>query len=86
MKPVELVAQMVANSSKRGETVADPFLGSGTTLIACEQLGRKCVGIELAEKYVDVAVARWCKLTSKDAILESSGETFNDLRARQSAG
>lgn len=82
MKPVELVAQMVANSSRPGETVADPFLGSGTTLIACEQLGRKCVGIELAEKYVDVAVQRYQRMTHQPAILESTGETFDALRDR----
>jgi DNA modification methylase len=85
MKPVELVAQMVANSSRTGELVADPFLGSGTTLIACEQLGRACAGIELAPCYCDVAVLRWQKLTNKQAVLETTGETFDALKAQQPA-
>lgn len=76
MKPVELVAQMVANSSRPGDIVADPFLGSGTTLIACEQLGRVCYGIEIEPRYVDVAVRRWCKATGRTATLESTGEPF----------
>jgi DNA modification methylase len=76
MKPVELVAQMVANSSRVGETVADPFLGSGTTMIACEQLQRRCVGIELSPAYVDVTVKRWQRLTGQSATLESTGQPF----------
>jgi DNA modification methylase len=86
MKPVELVAQMVENSSKRGEVVADPFLGSGTTLIACEQLGRVCVGFELAERYCDVICERYCRMTNKQATLEATGETFDELKARQTRG
>jgi DNA modification methylase len=73
MKPVELVAQMVANSSKPGDIVADPFMGSGTTLIAAEQLGRVCYGIEICERYVDVAVRRWCAATGKTAHNETRG-------------
>jgi DNA modification methylase len=76
MKPLELVAQMVANSSKPGDIVADPFLGSGTTLVAAEQLGRVCYGIEIEHRYVDVAVRRWQQATHQTAILESTGEPF----------
>jgi DNA modification methylase len=76
MKPVELVAQMVANSSKPGDIVADPFLGSGTTLIAAEQLNRVCYGIEIEPRYVDVAVRRWCNATGRVATLEATGESF----------
>jgi DNA modification methylase len=76
MKPVELVAPMIFNSSTRGDIVADPFLGSGTTLIAAEQLGRICYGIEIEPRYVDVAVRRWQALTGKQAILEATGEHF----------
>ena len=58
MKPVELVEVMVANSSKAGDAVADPFLGSGTTLVACQRLGRKGRGIELSPAYCAVAIQR----------------------------
>ncbi len=50
-----------------GALVADPFLGSGTTLVAAEQLGRRCVGTEISPRYVDVALARFEKLTGKPA-------------------
>jgi DNA modification methylase len=66
-KPVGLVAAMVKNSSKSGQIICDPFLGSGSTLIACEQLGRRCYGIDLDPKYVDVAVRRWERFTGKTA-------------------
>lgn len=57
-KPVHLMAEYVANSSKRGQTVLDPFMGSGTTGVACVQLGRKFVGIEIDERYFDLACER----------------------------
>jgi DNA modification methylase len=69
MKPVELLRKLIANSTKTGEWVYDPFLGSGSTLIACEHLQRKCIGIELDEGYVKTAVARWEKLTGFTAVL-----------------
>jgi len=67
MKPVELVARMVANSTKPGDLVYDPFSGSGTTLIACESLGRRCAAVELEPRYVDVVVERWQTLTGGKA-------------------
>jgi DNA modification methylase len=66
-KPVELVRRMVANSSAPGDVVLDPFLGSGSTLIAAEQLGRRCFGIEIDPAYVEVAVARWERFTGRQA-------------------
>jgi DNA modification methylase len=66
-KPVELVRRCLYNSSKRGEVVLDPFIGSGTTLIACEELGRRCAGVEIDPVYVDVAVARWERFTGRRA-------------------
>jgi DNA modification methylase len=59
MKPLALIERAIANSSRDGDLVLDPFLGSGTTLIAAERTGRVCAGIELDPVYVDVAVARW---------------------------
>jgi DNA modification methylase len=66
-KPVGLVAAMVRNSSRTGDVVLDPFLGSGSTLVACEQLGRRCFGIDLDPRYVDVAVRRWERFTGRKA-------------------
>ena len=66
-KPVALVEAMVRNSSKSGEIVLDGFLGSGSTLIACERLGRRCFGVELDPRYVDVAVRRWEAFTGRKA-------------------
>lgn len=59
MKPVALMAYPVTNSTMMGCVVLDPFLGSGSTLMACEQTGRICYGIELEEKFVDVIVNRY---------------------------
>ena len=71
MKPVALWAQAVNDGSRQGEIVYDPFLGSGTTLIAAEQLGRKCYGMEISPQYCDVIVKRWETLTGKKASLEN---------------
>lgn len=67
MKPVRLIARQIRNSSKPGERVLDLFGGSGTTLIACEQLGRKAYLCELDEHYADVILDRWEKFTGKKA-------------------
>ena len=63
MKPVELVAGMVANSTKRGEVVLDPFCGSGSTLIACEQLERQCRAVEIDSRFAAVTLQRWADAT-----------------------
>ena len=68
MKPVRLIAQLVKNSSKRGESVLDIFGGSGTTLIAAEQLDRSCYMMELDPRYVDVIITRWEKMTGQTAV------------------
>jgi len=68
-KPVALPAFFIRLHSQTSEIVADLFLGSGSTLIAAEQLGRRCFGIEISPAYVDVAVKRWEKLTGKKAVL-----------------
>ena len=66
MKPIELCAKGVKNSSVVGEIVSDMFLGSGSTLIACEQTGRICYGCEIDPKYVDVIIERYCNYTKTD--------------------
>lgn len=65
MKPVQLMAYPIQNSSMRGTLILDPFLGSGSTLIAADQTGRICYGIELDEKFVDVIVKRYMEATEK---------------------
>lgn len=67
MKPIELFAYQIQNSSRKGDIVLDSFGGSGTSIIACEQLNRKCYMMELDPHYCDVIVARWEKLTGKTA-------------------
>lgn len=66
MKPILLFAKLIENSTKEGYKVYDSFLGSGTTLIACEQLHRHCLGMELDEKYCDVIVRRWVAWMEKE--------------------
>lgn len=74
-KPVECMARPIRNHD--AAEVYEPFLGSGTTLIACEQLGRKCYAIEIEPRYIDVAVRRWQNLTGKAATL--NGRTFAEV-------
>ena len=67
MKPVELIANALLNSSEDGDIILDIFGGSGSTMIAAEQLGRKCYMMELDPHYCDVILARWEKATGKVA-------------------
>jgi DNA modification methylase len=76
VKPVRLVADALLDCSARGDLVLDPFLGSGTTLIAAERVGRRCAGIEFDTLYVDTIVRRWQALTGDTARHEGSGESF----------
>lgn len=66
-KPPELLRKLILNSTKINEIVYDPFLGSSSTLIACEQIKRKCFGIELSEEYIEKSIQRWEKLTGLKA-------------------
>jgi DNA modification methylase len=67
MKPVKLVRDLIATSSRPDQIVLDPFMGSGTTLIAAEQTGRQCYGLELAPAFCDVIVQRWEEFTGQKA-------------------
>ena len=84
VKPVALVADAIMDCTSRRDIVLDPFLGSGTTVIAAERTGRVCCGIELDPKYVDTIVRRWQTFTRQSATLQSSGRTFDELE--QEAG
>lgn len=66
-KPVDLVIKAIKNSSIKDNIILDPFLGSGTSLLACEQTGRICYGIELVPEYIDVIITRWENFTGKKA-------------------
>ncbi len=65
MKPVEMWSYAIKNHTKPGDAVYEPFSGSGTTIIACEQLGRKARAIEISPAYVAVALQRWADATGK---------------------
>jgi len=67
MKPPSLLRRLIYHSTKPGDVILDPFGGSGSTLIACEQLGRKCLMIEFEKSYCDTVIERWEKLTKKKA-------------------
>lgn len=78
-KPVELAVRAIGNSTDKGEVVLDLFLGGGTTLIAAEDLGRVCYGLEIAPQYVDVIVNRWQNHTGGAATLDGDGRTFAEV-------
>lgn len=78
MKPIELLEQLVENSSKTGQNVFDGFGGSGSTIIACEKTNRRCFMMELDPHYCDVIVARWEKYTGKKAELINDNVTMSD--------
>ena len=75
-KPVELWARPIRNHLRPGEVVLDIFLGSGTALIAAQQLEVRCLGMELSPNYTDVCLLRWQRLTGQQAFLEATGESF----------
>jgi DNA modification methylase len=79
VKPVALVADAIMDVSARGDIVLDSFLGSGTTIIACERTGRTCYGIELDPLYVDTIIRRWQKFTGLSATQAASGRSFDEL-------
>lgn len=76
VKPVAMIADAILDCSNRGSAVLDPFLGSGSTLMACERTGRCCHGIEVDPHYVDTAIRRWQKYTGQQAINIATGRTF----------
>lgn len=76
-KPVELVTRALENSTNPGAIVADPFSGSGTTILACQLTGRSGHGIELDPRYCDVIARRWQEITGANPILERTGETWD---------
>jgi DNA modification methylase len=79
VKPVAMIADAILDCSKRGNSLLDPFLGSGTAVLAAERTGRRCYGIEIDPLYVDLAIRRWQSITGQDARHIAGGLTFNDI-------
>jgi DNA modification methylase len=79
VKPTLMIADALKDVSRPGDLVFDPFLGSGSTLLAAEETGRTCVGIEFDPGYVEVAIRRWEKRTRRDAVNADTGQTFSSL-------
>jgi DNA modification methylase len=84
-KPLECMRRPILNNSAPGESVYDPFLGSGTTLIAAELTRRICFGIDIDPRYCDVTIERWQRLTGSAAILDGDGRCFADLKDQRVA-
>ena len=78
-KPIECMLRPILNNSAKGDAVYEPFSGSGTTIIAGEQSGRRVYAVELNPPYVDIAVRRWQAFTGKQAVLDGDGRTFDDI-------
>lgn len=85
VKPVAMIADAILDCSARGDIVLDAFLGSGSTLIAAERVGRAGYGIEIDPRYVDTAIRRWQRYTGDRAIHATTGKTFDDLAVEQEA-
>jgi DNA modification methylase len=83
VKPAAMLQDAILDLTHRGEIVLDPFLGSGSTLIAAEKSGRRCRGVELDPLYVDVAVNRYEAATGRSAVVTLTGETFAALAERR---
>jgi DNA modification methylase len=83
VKPLAMVIDALKDCSRRRGIVLDPFVGSGTTLLAAEKTGRVCRALELDPHYVDVAIRRWQALTGQSAVHLSSGRTFDELAAER---
>jgi DNA modification methylase len=82
-KPVECMRRPIVNNSRPGQLVYDPFLGSGTSLIAAEMTGRICCGLEISAAYVDVILRRWQAFTGRTAIHQASGQSFDERAGSQ---
>jgi DNA modification methylase len=84
VKPVQMIADAILDCTARGEIVLDPFLGSGSTLIAAERTGRRCFAMEIDPLYLDVAIRRWQRHTGDHAVHAVSGRRFRDLEQPKS--
>ena len=83
VKPVALVADAMRDCTTKGDVVLDPFLGSGTTILAAERIGRRGYGLECEPRYVDGTIRRWEAYTKAEAVLEGDGRTYAEVRAER---
>lgn len=83
VKPLAMVADAMRDCTVKGDIVLDAFLGSGTTLMAAERIGRHCRGLEFEPKYIDVAILRWQSWTKLEAICAATGKTFGEIAAER---
>ncbi len=83
VKPVEMIEDAIQDCSNRGDVVFDPFAGSGSTLIAAERCGRRARAIEIDPHYCDTILRRWQDFTGKQAVLSSTGSTFDEVVAER---
>lgn len=82
-KPIECMKRPIENNSKPGDAVYEPFSGSGTTIVAAEMTGRRCLAIEISPAYVDVAITRWQNFTGQKATLMETGQTFDQVAKKR---
>jgi len=85
-KPVECMRRPMLNNSAPGDAIYEPFLGSGTSLIAAQSCGRICLGIEIDPLFIDVAIRRWQAFTGKAATREGDGRSFDEIAAERVPG
>jgi DNA modification methylase len=81
VKPIAMISDAILDSTRRGEIVLDPFLGSGTTILAAERTGRRCYGVELDPLYVDTTIQRWQRMTGRKAH-NQFGESFEVVKSK----
>jgi DNA modification methylase len=86
VKPVAMVIDAIKDCSRRAGIVLDMFMGSGTTIMAAERVGRRGFGLEMDPLYLDVAVRRWQNYTKRDAVLAATGQTFDEVASERSSG
>jgi DNA modification methylase len=86
VKPIALVSDAIRDCTRRGDVVLDPFAGVGTTILAAERVGRQGCAVELEPRYVDAGIRRWQEFSGRDAVLEGSDQTFDEvLQLRRAA-
>jgi DNA modification methylase len=84
-KPIALVADALKDCTRRNDIVLDTFVGSGTTILAAERVGRKAYALELDPAYVDIAIRRWQHLVRRDAVHATFGRCFDELAEERTA-
>ncbi len=85
VKPVAMVVDALRDCTRRGDVVLDPFLGSGTTIMAAERIGRRAFALEIEPRYVDVAIRRWQTFTRRDAVHATNGVIFDEVATAREA-